>query len=550
MQLPPLLAQKNWRYFFRKLGEMREFDWMKPLPTEHVASCLATPVALARWLAVKHHDLAAAQELHIVIAGAELGPDSCDEGRWYQIVPVLLGNRSLRLTISLVGPNANRTTRKTRSGEYMEVPSSTPGLKSSWEPGGSYQISLGEFLDTQAGAHIDAVLLPHPGLEKHLYSWLAENELPRLLEKHIPVGSLAYDIKEYEHERWLLAQMGYSAEDFVLENPLCVPFEDPLIPSALAAVIWEVRQTLPPPGFKPNLEKLKEDEEIAKSLMNLIVEGYGNAVNAAGLPLTEGQKENWLYIPVDLAVEATSRAVAIVQDGTLQVVEDVSIPDEIWGEGPPLDKLPYDLTQWAHRIGNYLRGDSGGDIENPEPSLQNVLEKIFGNGEIPETFDAKLEKMMDQNDWEEVMDFIFDLEETHGEGYGLSRTDSTGKTALYRALVGENLDVAEWLLEQGADPDTEDYEHWPVLADLAKKGKLESVKLALTFGADTEATASGGWTPLMLAASQGHSDTVLCLVEYGASVHAKNWFGVSLADVLNPAVPLTPEALEAIQKAE
>jgi len=62
---------------------------------------------------------------------------------------------------------------------------------------------------------------------------------------------------------------------------------------------------------------------------------------------------------------------------------------------------------------------------------------------------------------------------------------------------------------------------------LIKKGNLIAVRELIASGVDADIRNRFGWTPLMLAASEGHAPMVSLLLSAGADVQATNDFGAS-----------------------
>lgn len=91
--------------------------------------------------------------------------------------------------------------------------------------------------------------------------------------------------------------------------------------------------------------------------------------------------------------------------------------------------------------------------------------------------------------------------------------DSYGRTKLMNAIITDDIKLAYNLLYSGANPESQDYD---------------------------------GWTPMMYAAKYSKSiDMIMLLFEYGASLDAKNKFGISVTQVAG-AYTENPEVLNII----
>ena len=99
----------------------------------------------------------------------------------------------------------------------------------------------------------------------------------------------------------------------------------------------------------------------------------------------------------------------------------------------------------------------------------------------------------------------------------------TGRTLLHAASADGMVDVAQWLLNIGADANAQEDDHRTPLHFAAENGHLELVRILLSHGADVNAAAAKDHhTPLHKASSGGHVDTVRLLIEHGADVHARD----------------------------
>jgi ankyrin repeat protein len=100
--------------------------------------------------------------------------------------------------------------------------------------------------------------------------------------------------------------------------------------------------------------------------------------------------------------------------------------------------------------------------------------------------------------------------------------DDEGRTPLYWATFHSWKDVAQLLLQYGADADAKDFHHGETPLHLAVNGNDEDMmRLLLDHGADINATVGTfGATPLQLAASNGRTETVGLLLARGARINA------------------------------
>ncbi|KAH9069631.1 ankyrin repeat-containing domain protein [Lactarius deliciosus] len=91
------------------------------------------------------------------------------------------------------------------------------------------------------------------------------------------------------------------------------------------------------------------------------------------------------------------------------------------------------------------------------------------------------------------------------------------RTLLHAASLDGSMDVAEWLLNIGADANVQQYDHTTPLHLAAAGGHLEVVRMLLGHGADVNAaTMMDSYTPLHEASKGGHVDIVRLLIQNGA----------------------------------
>ncbi len=109
------------------------------------------------------------------------------------------------------------------------------------------------------------------------------------------------------------------------------------------------------------------------------------------------------------------------------------------------------------------------------------------------------------------------------DGQRLDPIFGGGYTALSWASIRGNLEIAQLLMESGADVNGRSMFGLP-LTSAALRNQTKMARLLLQHGAHVDAIAPvGGWTPLMWAAANeyGDADLVKLLIEHGADVNAQ-----------------------------
>lgn len=95
------------------------------------------------------------------------------------------------------------------------------------------------------------------------------------------------------------------------------------------------------------------------------------------------------------------------------------------------------------------------------------------------------------------------------------------RSALHSAAFQDHIESVRWLLQNGADVNSNDPRHGTPLQVAAYEGNLEMVKLLLASGADPNLGNGVYGSPLHAAAFRDWKEVARVLIEVGADVHAK-----------------------------
>ena len=109
--------------------------------------------------------------------------------------------------------------------------------------------------------------------------------------------------------------------------------------------------------------------------------------------------------------------------------------------------------------------------------------------------------------------------------------DRDGATLLWHAAFLNRQQVAEWLVKQGADINTQDENHFSALHIAVQERHIDMVLYLLRNGADVNIQDKFGNTPIMRTNRATPVELLRILLENGADVDIKNVAGVSCRDV-------------------
>ncbi len=112
-------------------------------------------------------------------------------------------------------------------------------------------------------------------------------------------------------------------------------------------------------------------------------------------------------------------------------------------------------------------------------------------------------------------------------GIDVDAANAAGETALMLTVLAGDVDASRRLMDRGAQVQRPG---WAPIHYAASGPSTELTRLLLDRGANVDAVAPNGTTPLMLAAQQGPEATVALLLERGADPRRRNQRGLQAID--------------------
>lgn len=113
-------------------------------------------------------------------------------------------------------------------------------------------------------------------------------------------------------------------------------------------------------------------------------------------------------------------------------------------------------------------------------------------------------------------------------GESINARDRKNKTPLLCAVRCQQVEVVEYLLQGGADPNAHTISHNDTaLHQAARSGNVRIAKMLLEAGANANVRNTSEHTPLYVAAFLGHAQVAELLLQAGAEVNAACFMGIT-----------------------
>jgi len=269
MSTAPVLRAAGWDDLIAALAQPPDAALPPALAGPLARAVLAAPAALAYWIAQREPQLVARERLRLLVIGAET-VDAADQGRWYALLPRLLGTAA-QVETTLVG-------------ESLDLAfASAAAARAPARPAVLARAELAAFLQRQPPEAFDIAAVFHPGLQKNR-GWLASAGFARILASGVPLVASSYEQEEAQVDAWVLEAHGYATAGEPLANPFSLDLSHDRTRVEWGRALWKFAPRAPAPGAVPLAERLAALDLLSRMVMHSMLEG-GGAPFAPGAPL-------------------------------------------------------------------------------------------------------------------------------------------------------------------------------------------------------------------------------------------------------------------------
>ncbi len=346
------------------------------VPRTVAQGVLAAPAAIARWIVERSPALGRRNVLEVLIVGAEK-LDAVDQGRWYQLIPLLIG--------------ADMEVRVTLVGDRLDAGFSSPAIADAPRAAAScYRGSLAQFLTSSAARPYDLVFVFHPGLQKHR-AWLSDASIETVVAAGAPVVLVSYEQDESEIDRWVAECHGFSTTGDVLLNPL---FLDLTVGSSVTRwgrALWRLGPAAPGEIRRVDSEGLAALDDLAGMVMHALarsrvpLHAYGACVE---FKASDGAGRGLYYVADEHFLDPADGRILAFRGGQLLEAARASMHDVL--AYPGKQKSDLERALWAARIRSrymaHLYPSATDEASrhalgrSMHASLENKVEELFRAG--------------------------------------------------------------------------------------------------------------------------------------------------------------------------
>jgi hypothetical protein len=334
----PIARHRTWRHLLRWLVE-RVDRRLADISHKDLTARLVAVATLGRWIAWQDVRPARPGRFRVAIIGAhEL--DTFDRGKWYGLLPALLGCDAA-FEMSFVGPSV-----ALEGSRFPPVGPPSVGAVT----GRTYPVTVSECWQDLAADPPDLAMMFQPGLETN-DSWFAGPGLSSLVTSGIPVGATSYGRDEYVIDRTVLVARGYSAAGDAVENPFYMEMGHANI--RWGHTLWRLGPDVPGPGFVPDKHRLEGVGRLSQMLARLFAAGFVSEPLAFGTDvdvLLPGHgRARLIFLLGDLYADPQTGALLRRRGGDWHALE-ARLPTELLRTRPAPAPDSLDCALWAAEL--------------------------------------------------------------------------------------------------------------------------------------------------------------------------------------------------------
>ena len=534
------------------VAEARRWPTLSPfregVADDEVRLLLKAPVAVAWWITTFAPELLKRDHLDLLMVGVPGGPSAADEGRPYQLLPLLLERPKLTVdaTVMLWTPEARFAPRPQYATPHISL-DGQPGVDA--RPATLFDGSLKQWLDGRNGKAPDLCLLMHPSFDERI-KFFAEVRL--LLAAGVTVGCFSRGAEKVERDAWLLQAYGYDVTPAAQQNPWSRHHPELRGHGSWAAVGWQLKpSSIPPANFTIDEARLHRAYDAQEFLQHEFevwnpLQFIGIARPAEGD--TSADPELFVGLPDHHALSLrTGEVWALEPDKRVRVEGNVALPPEVLatypGEAPAFERLLWAVDVYREEFRRREAADilarSAAQVEHLRTQVALSLQGKASRAEIdafttyyhggvdpgPATpgSDA-LFKALRTGDWDEAAALVAATPTL------LHAEDEDGMTPLFHAFRTRHFELARRWLENGADTNHLDHEGFAIIHDAVKRDDTAPVELLQRYGADLNLGTGMGFTPALLALRYGTWSVFAFLLRQHVDLNRTALAGTSVAD--------------------
>jgi hypothetical protein len=294
----PIARHRSWRHLIRWLIE-RVDRRLAQVSQRDLTARLVSVATLARWIAWQGLRFAQAGRVRIAVVGAQ-DLDTFDRGKWYGLLPALLGGEGL-VEVSFVGPRVALD-----ASRFLPVGPSAVGAVQVR----AYPVTLSEcWQDVAQEERPDLVFMFQPGFETN-ETWFEGSGFSAMVTSAVPVGAASYGRDEYVIDRTVLTARGYASSGAAVENPFHLEMGHPS--SRWGHTLWRLGDEVPGSMFRPDEARLEAIRRLSRMLTRLFDAGYQSDPLAFGtdvdVTLPGGARGQMIYLLGDLYADPQTGA--------------------------------------------------------------------------------------------------------------------------------------------------------------------------------------------------------------------------------------------------